>query len=157
MLDPQDLRVTSYLPQSGYGAGGMSVGLTSSGIIVHHIPSGIGISCDSERSQYMNKEKALQMLTSLLLAIESEKSYQDEQDEFQSKASIPDKVARIKEVWEKAGCGLKEAKEAVDQFYTVEAALLHLTGSTGYCSEGGACVCGGDLPAIREGCYNWKN
>lgn len=73
MLNPHDLRITSYLPQSGHGAGGMTVGLTTSGITVHHIPSGIGVSCDSERSQHANKEKALQLLTSLVLAIESEK------------------------------------------------------------------------------------
>jgi protein subunit release factor A len=66
MLDPQDVRVTSYLPHSGHGAGGMSVGLTTSGMIVHHIPSGIGISCDSERSQHANKEKALKLLEKLL-------------------------------------------------------------------------------------------
>lgn len=192
MINPQDIRVTSYLPQSGYGAGGMTVGLTTSGMIAHHIPTGIGISCDSERSQWANKEKALQMLTSLLLAIESEKNFErlqpqvvlpgwdvettpdyysvndqatwhsaSEQVEF--KVSGPDKVQMIKDVRQKAGCGLKEAKEAVDKMGTVEGALLHLTGSTGYiaplkgyCSEGGACVCGGDLPAIREGCYNWQ-
>lgn len=62
----------------------------------------------------------------------------------------------IKTVRERAGCGLKEAKEAVDKMGSIEGAMMHLTGSTGYCSEGGACVCGGDLPAIREGCYNWR-
>ncbi|UAV89606.1 peptide chain release factor 1 [Pseudomonas phage COT4] len=156
MIQPHDIRVTSYLPQSGYGAGGMTVGLTTSGMIVHHIPTGIGISCDSERSQWANKEKALQLLTSLLLAMESEKHLDAQQAEFQRIASIPNKVQMIKTVRERAGCGLKEAKEAVDRMGTIEGALLHLTGSTGYCSEGGACVCGGDLPAIREGCYNWQ-
>jgi hypothetical protein len=62
----------------------------------------------------------------------------------------------IKEVREKSGFGLKESKDAIDKYHTVEGALMYLTGSTGYCSEGGACVCGGDLPAIREGCYNWQ-
>lgn len=159
MLEPLDIRVTSYLPQSGYGAGGMTVGLTTSGIIVHHIPSGLGISCDSERSQHANKEKALQLLTSLVLAIESEKHYEDDSQYYipESPTTVQtNKVQMIKTVRERAGCGLKEAKEAVDKMGTVEAALLYLTGSTGYCSEGYACVCGGDLPAIREGCYNWQ-
>ncbi|UAV89875.1 peptide chain release factor [Pseudomonas phage REC] len=156
MIQPHDIRVTSYLPQSGHGAGGMTVGLTTSGMIVHHIPSGIGISCDSERSQWANKEKALQLLTSLLLAMESEKHLDAQQAEFQRIASIPNKVQMIKTVRERAGCGLKEAKEAVDRIGTIEGALLHLTGATGYCDRAGGCVCGGDLPAIREGCYNWQ-
>lgn len=155
-LNPTDVRVTTYLPQSGYGAGGMTVGLTTSGMIAHHIPTGIGISCDSERSQWANKEKALQLLESLLLAIESEKHLDTQQAEFQRIASIPNKVQMIKTVRERAGCGLKEAKEAVDKMGTIEGALLHLTGSTGYCDREGGCVCGGDLPAIREGCYNWQ-
>lgn len=155
MLDPQDLRVTSYLPQAGHGAGGMSIGMSTSGMIIHHIPSGLGISCDSERSQWANKEKALALLEALLLAIESEKRLETGPQDI---AQMPtqDKVRTIKQVREYAGCGLKEAKEAVDLMTTFEGAMLHLTGSTGYCSEGSACVCGGDLPAIREGCYNWK-
>lgn len=158
MLDLQNIRVTSYLPQSGHGAGGMTVGLTTSGIIVHHMPSGLGISCDSERSQHANKVKALQLLESLVLAIESEKHYvNDAQYHITERtAPTPSKVMMIKEVREKAGCGLKEAKEAVDLMGTIEGALMHLTGSTGYCEEGNKCCCGGDLPAIREGCYNWK-
>lgn len=109
MLNPHDLRITSYLPQSGHGAGGMTVGLTTSGITVHHIPSGIGVSCDSERSQHANKEKALQLLTSLVLAIESEKHMIPHPTPY-----VSGKVMAIKSVRERAGCGLKEAKEAVD-------------------------------------------
>lgn len=157
MLDPLDIRVTPYLPQSGHGAGGMTVGSTPSGIIVHHIPSGLGVSCDSERSQYANKEKALKLLESLILAIESEKHwYTDTGPQDIAPMTTPDRVRMIKEVREKAGCGLKEAKDAVDKMGNVSDALKYLTGSTGYCSEGSACVCGGDLPAIREGCYNWQ-
>ncbi|WKV20400.1 putative Peptide chain release factor 1 [Pseudomonas phage 16Q] len=151
MLDPQDLRVTSYLPQAGHGAGGMSVGMGTSGIIVHHIPSGLGISCDSERSQYANKNKALALLESLLLAVESEKHMLPPPTPY-----VAGKVMMIKDVCRASGCGLKEAKEAVDRMGTFEGAMSYLTGSTGYCSEGNACVCGGDLLAIREGCYNWK-
>lgn len=154
-LNPTDIRVTSYLPQSGHGAGGMTVGLTPSGMVVHHIPTGLGISCDSERSQWANKEKALQLLTSLLLAIESEKHFDSGPQDI-AVAPTKSKVMMIKTVRERAGCGLKEAKEAVDLMGTIEGALLHLTGSTGYCDRAEGCVCGGDLPAIREGCYNWQ-
>lgn len=153
MIDPQDIRVTSYLPQSGYAAGGMTVGLSTSGMVVHHIPTGLGISCDSERSQHANKEKALQLLTSLLLAIESEKHMLPPPTPY-----VASKVQMIKDVRQKAGCGLKEAKEAVDLMGNVDDAIKYLTGSTGHCNRtwDGGCLCGGDLPSIREGCYNWQ-
>lgn len=138
MIDPQDIRVTSYLPTSGHGAGGMTVGMTTSGVVVHHMPSGLGVSCDSERSQYANKEKALGILELMM----KQHQHTPEADEFarlMAKATelCPEwltptpvlmntpvvnrtmlhKVNMIKEVREKAGCGLKEAKEAVDEVY----------------------------------------
>lgn len=163
-LNPTDIRVTTYLPQSGYGAGGQHVGLTTSGVIVHHIPSGLGISCDSERSQHANKEKALQLLESLLFSVSSGKAHKnslklDTGPQDIAPMTPPDRVRMIKEVRDKSGFGLKESKEAVDKMGTVEGALLHLTGSTGHCNrtwDDGGCLCGGDLPAIREGCYNWQ-
>uniref|UniRef100_A0AAU6VZS2 Peptide chain release factor 1 n=2 Tax=unclassified bacterial viruses TaxID=12333 RepID=A0AAU6VZS2_9VIRU len=139
-MNPSDLRVTSYLPQSGHGAGGMTVGMTTSGIIVHHIPTGLGVSCDSERSQHANKEKALSILETLIL---KQAQPTPEADEFArlmvlateycpeviptpvlvntpvsaNNRTMLNKVNMIKEVREKVGCGLKEAKEAVDEVY----------------------------------------
>jgi protein subunit release factor B len=115
----------------------MTVGLTTSGIIVHHMPSGLGVSCDSERSQHANKEKALKMLA---LIVEQQTPQVDEFARLMAQATalcpelIPTpvlmntptpmsnrtmghKVNMIKEVREKAGCGLKEAKEAVDEVF----------------------------------------
>lgn len=156
MIDPQDVRITSYLPQSGFGAGGMTVGMSTSGMIVHHIPTGLGVSCDSERSQYANKERALKLLKSLILATE-------QQEEFQRVANIPDKVKMIKDVRSAVGCSLREAKDAVDRMGTFEDALSYLLTSVpvvavqpGYCNSPGGCVCGGDLQSIREGCYHWQ-
>lgn len=163
MFEPHEIRVTSYLPTSGHGAGGMAVGLTTSGIIAHHISSGLGVSCDSERSQYANKEKALKLLEGLVFSESSKRSHElvvrglaEVNPAYPFAAHWDGKVRMIKDVRQAAGCGLKEAKEAVDKMGTFEGALLHLTGSTGYCNREGGCVCGGDLPAIREGCYNWQ-
>jgi len=134
MLDPQDIRVTSYLPSSGHGAGGQMVGLTTSGVIVHHMPSGLGVSCDSERSQHANKEKALRLLEQLLNP-ETQPFCGDPHGDWFEQSSVvletppvttADRVRMIKEVRMQVGCGLKEAKEAVDQFYDVEMAVLHL-------------------------------
>ncbi len=160
MLDPLDLRVTNYPPQGGHGASGMSVGHSTNGVIVHHIPSGVGVSCDSERSQWANKERALRLLENMIPT--PAEQFQDTVEALWASAPqyvptpvVANKVQMIKDVRQRAGCGLKEAKEAVDLMGSVEAALLHLTGSTGYCNREGGCVCGGDLPAIREGCFNW--
>jgi hypothetical protein len=112
----------------------MTVGLTTSGIIVHHMPSGLGVSCDSERSQHANKEKALRLLEQLLHLVTQPFCGDPHGDWFEQSSVVletptvttTDRVRMIKEVMVLAGCGLKEAKEAVDQFYDVEMAVLHL-------------------------------
>ncbi|UOL48429.1 peptide chain release factor 1 [Pseudomonas phage Kremar] len=155
-LNPTDVQIDIW-PQTAR-QGGMQVGTIGSGVTALHIPSQLGITCNSERSQWANKEKAMQLLESLLLAVESEKRFPLCPEVFIPPPTpyVASKVLMIKTVRERAGCGLKEAKEAVDKMGTIEGALLHLTGSTGYCDREGGCVCGGDLPAIREGCYNWQ-
>lgn len=116
---PQDLRITTYLPQSGQGAGGMQIGLNPSGIIVHHIPTGLGVSCDSERSQHANREKAIKMLEHVLRrdALISSTSVYSDVSFLTEQANLPSKVMAIKNVRERVGCGLKEAKEAVDKYW----------------------------------------
>lgn len=171
MIDPQDLRITSYLPQSGHGAGGMMVGLTTSGIIVHHIPTGIGVSCDSERSQHANKERALLMLENLLRTVDN---FQQAIANLWENAPhlVPTPVANnigvgphgigkvnmIKEVRHATGLGLKESKDLVDKHYhDADCYVICLREARGgYCTLGDACVCGGDLPSVRKGCYNWS-
>lgn len=154
MLDPKDIEITTFRPNSH----GNSTWLPANGISVMHLPTSVGVTVDSERSQYANKERALQLLESLVIAIESQKAFERTLSGPQDIAQIiPNKVKMIKDVRQAAGCGLKEAKEAVDKMGTFEGALLHIRGSTGYCTNGmDACVCGGDLPSIREGCHNWK-
>lgn len=157
-LNPTDIRVTTYVPTS---SGGMQVGILGSGVVVHHIPSGVGVSCDSERSQHANKERALRLLENMIPTPADQ--FQEAVDALWRVAPqcvptpvVADKVRMIKTLRERTGYGLKECKDAIDKMGTLEGAMMELTGSTGHCSEGGACVCGGDLPAIREGCYNWQ-
>jgi len=117
---PQDLRITSYLPQSGQGAGGMQIGLNPSGIIVHHIPTGLGVSCDSERSQWANKEKAIKMLEHILRrdALMSHNLVPEDAGDWSIPAPRGEgKVKTIVRVRARVGCGLKEAKEAVDKYW----------------------------------------
>ena len=72
-LDPKDLRIDTFRSS---GAGGQHINKTSSAIRVTHLPTGTVVECQNERSQFQNKDKALEILRSRLLA-QKQKEQQD--------------------------------------------------------------------------------
>ena len=93
MIDTADLRIDTYRAS---GAGGQHVNRTDSAVRITHLPSGIVVECQDERSQHKNKARALSVLRVRLLKAEVERQKNEEDTARRNLVGSGDRSERIR-------------------------------------------------------------
>ena len=92
-IKPQDIRVDTFCSS---GPGGQSVNTTYSAIRITHLATGLVVTCQDQKSQVQNKEKAMQILRSRLLALVEEKRLKEESSTRKDQVGAGNRSDKIK-------------------------------------------------------------